>query len=99
MAEVLLTFHCALADADMLADVIRSHSKAALHRRAESVLGRDFDDADTTERVSGILRRQALELIIEEEMVDSIVAAVTAARRALPVRWHAVPVVRRGRIA
>lgn len=99
MAELLLTFHCALADADLVAEVIRSHSKAALHRRAEAVLGRDFDDADTTERVSGILRRQALELIIEEEMLDSIVAAVAAARRALPVRWHVVPVVRRGRIA
>lgn len=99
MAKLLLTFHCALTDAYLLADIIRSHSKAALHRRAESVLGRDFDDADTVERVSGILRRQALELIIEEEMLDPIVAAVAAARRALPVRWQAVPVVHMGRIA
>lgn len=99
MAEQLLTFHCASVDADQLAEIIRAHCSAALHRRAEEVLGRDFGDADTGERVSGILRRQALELIVEEEMVEPLVAAVAGARRALPVRWHCVPVLRRGRIA
>lgn len=99
MAELLLVLHCSLPDAEVVADAVRSISHTPIHRREEAVLGRDFSDAVTHEQVNGVLRRMTHELIVEENMVPAIIAAVTAARRKLPVRWHSLPVVARGRIA
>src|SRR3546814_142213 len=66
---------------------------------AASVRGWDFGDASTAERVSGLLRRNALELIVDEDALGTLVDAVTQSKRSLPVRWHVVPVSARGRIA
>ena len=99
MAELMLVLHCSSADAEAVAEAIRSIVHDPLHRREEAVLGRDFSDAGTHEQVSGVLRRTAYELIVEDTMVPAIVAAVTDARRKLPVRWHSVPVLQRGRMA
>lgn len=99
MSEVLLTFHCTSADAEIVGEAIREVSPVPLHQRAEAVMGRDFSDAMTGEQVSGLLRRSAIELITGQDTVDAIVAAVTAARRRSPVRWQVVPVLHRGRIA
>jgi hypothetical protein len=96
--EVLLTFHCAPVDAEIIAAAIRALSRAPLHIREETVRGRDFADATTTERVTGRLRRSTLELIVEEAAVASLVEAVGEAKRSLPVRWRTVSIAARGRI-
>ncbi len=99
MSDILLTFHCARRDADILVAAIRAVVPAPIHITEKSVRGRDFGDASTAEQVAGRLLRSALELIVEEEVVPDLVRAVTETKRDLPVRWHAVPVLTRGRIA
>ncbi|MBN8829220.1 MAG: DUF3240 family protein [Sphingomonadales bacterium] len=99
MTEMLLTFHCALHDVDAVAEAIRAISHAPIHVTDKAVRGWDFEDASTAEQVIGLLRRNALELIVDADAVETLVQVVTGAKRALPVRWHAVPVAVRGRIA
>lgn len=99
MADLLFVLHCAPADADLMIDMIRSITSVPIHHREEAVLGRDFSDAGATEQVSGVLRRVAFEFIVEESMIPALIAAVGAARRKHPVRWHSLPIVDRGRIA
>jgi hypothetical protein len=98
MSDILLTFHCASRDTDVVVAAIRSVSRAPIHVTEKTVRGLDFDDASTAEQVTGRLQRNALELIVEEEAVAELIGAVTQARRDLPVRWHAVSVVARGRV-
>lgn len=98
MADVLLTFHCALRDGEAVATAIRANCEAPIHMFEKAVRGRDFEDASTAERVAGLLGRSAIELIVGEDAVAGLVEAVTQARRDLPVRWHAIPVLARGRI-
>lgn len=98
MAEVLLCFHCASADAEAIAEALRGVAQAPVHIRDERVLGRDFSDAGTGEQVLATLRRSAVELVIDEAMRASLVAAVECARRRWPVRWLTTPVSARGRI-
>jgi len=98
MTEVLLTFHCAVRDRDVVSAAIRSRSAAPLHLTEKTVRGRDFGDASTAERVEGLLRRTAIELIVEDEAVAGLVEAVAQGRRELPVRWHATPILARGRV-
>ncbi len=98
MTEVLLTFHCAAGDRDSIATVVRALSHAPVHIRAEDVRGRDFSDAGTSEQVVGQLKRSAIEVIVDETTVADLVSAVAGAKRVLPVRWHAVRLVSRGRI-
>ncbi|ODT93493.1 MAG: hypothetical protein ABS86_01050 [Sphingobium sp. SCN 64-10] len=98
MADILLTFHCASRDADSVTDAIRAVSEAPVHIVEQAVRGWDFGDASTAERVSGLLRRSALELIVDENAREALVDAVRQSKRSLPVRWHAVPVSARGRI-
>lgn len=99
MSEILLTFYCAVADREAIAEALRAVTLAPLHLREESVLGRDFGDAGAPEQVHGALRRAALDLIVATDAVDALVAAVEAARRNHPVRWQTVAVAARGRIA
>lgn len=99
MTDILLTFYCAAIDRDGVADALRSRTPAPLHLRDEQVLGRDFGDAGAGEQVRGALRRAAIDLIVADGDIGPLVAAVTDARRGHPVRWHACPVVARGRIA
>lgn len=99
MADVLLTLHCAEADAEAILDALRRVTQAPLHSRAESVRGRDFGDAGTAEQVTATLRRVAIECIEEEARIETLVAAVAAARRRTSVRWHCTPISSRGRIS
>ncbi|WP_420144654.1 DUF3240 family protein [Sphingobium sp.] len=99
MTDMLLTFYCAAVDRDGVADGLRHGTQAPLHLRDEQVLGRDFGDAVAGEQVRGALRRAAIDLIVQEEAVEPLVAIVTGVRRGHPVRWHACPVAARGRIA
>ena len=99
MADILLTFHCASHDADSVTDALRAACDAPIHIAEQAVRGWDVGDASTAERVSGLLRRNALELIVDEDALGTLVDAVTQSKRSLPVRWHVVPVSARGRIA
>jgi hypothetical protein len=98
VAEVLLCFHCASADAEPIAEALRAAVQAPVHLRDERVLGRDFSDAGTGEQVLATLRRSAVELVVDEAATASLVATVGGARRRWPVRWLATPIVARGRI-
>lgn len=97
--EIVLSFYCARSDADAVVEAIRAVAGVPVHERDESVHGHDFDDAGTAEQVTGELRRAAIELRIAAERLEDVVAAVRAARRRLPVRWHAVAVLSAGRFA
>lgn len=99
MAEILLTFHCASVDRDLVAEALRAASGAPVHVRAEMVRGHDFGDARTAEQVTGNLDRQAVEAVVAEEALSAMVAAVGQAQCRLPVRWRAMPVIGHGRIA
>jgi hypothetical protein len=98
MTDILLTFYCALIDQDGVADALRGVTHAPLHLREEQVLGRDFQDARAAEQVRGALRRAAIDLIVEAQELETLVTAVTDARRGHPVRWHSSPISARGRI-
>lgn len=98
MAEMLLCFHCASADAEAIAEALRGVSRAPIHLREERVLGRDFSDAGTGEQVLATLRRSAVELVADEAAITPLVEAVETARRRWPVRWLATPVAARGRV-
>jgi len=56
-------------------------------------------DATTAERVTGRLDRRAVELTVAESRLATLVAAVETVRRGGPVRWHATPIIARGRLA
>lgn len=99
MAEVLLTFHCARADADIVGNALHELARGPVHVRDEMVLGRDFDDARAAEQVTGQLRRTALQVVLEDGLIEQAVAAVDTSRRRFPVRWQVVPVLARGRLA
>lgn len=99
MDEVVLTFHCAAGDADAIAQALRTETGAPVHVRAETVHGRDFSDAMVSEQVTGTLRRAAVEVLVARAQIEIITVAAAAARRAHPVRWHASPVIARGRLA
>lgn len=99
MDDVVLTFHCALVDADVIAQTLRTESGKPVHVREEVVHGRDFSDAKVSEQVTGTLTRAAVEVLVPRARVDALVAGVGSARRSLPVRWNAVPVAVSGRIA
>lgn len=99
MPDVLLTFHCATRDTDGVVAALRSVSNAPIHITAKAVSGLDYEDASTAEQVTGRLQRNALELIVEEGKMEEVIGAVDRARRNHPVRWHAVAVLNRGRLA
>lgn len=97
MADLLLTFYCAAVDQESIAEALRPHSTTPLHLREERVLGRDFEDARAPEQVRGLLRRAAIDLVIDETEVETLVEAATQARRGHPVRWQTVAIAARGR--
>lgn len=99
MTDVLLTLSCATADADSLIDAMRTATRVPLHVRAETVHGRDFDDAGASEQVTARLNRSVIECIEDEATIETILRTLTSARRRSPLRWHLTPVTARGRIA
>jgi|GEM_PF-512670 hypothetical protein len=96
---LLVSFACGLADAEPLALALREACPGPIHWREERVLGHDYGDADTGELVEGLLRRAVLDLIAPADQLDRLVETARSARCRAPVRWHAVPVHSRGRIA
>lgn len=99
MSSVLLRFAGAAGDAEPIVEALRAISPAPIHVRDEIVRGLDFADAGTAERVTGALRRVAVELLVAEAEVAGLVAAVAGSRRRLPVRWMTLPVHDMGRLA
>jgi len=99
MSRVLLTLTCGVADAEAIASALRDTLHVPVHQRAETVLGRDFDDAGTVERVAGALARTAITLDIPADQVSQALDIATTARRRLPFRWHSVAILNGGRIA
>ena len=99
MADVLLTLHCATADADSIIDAMWTATRVPLHVRAETVHGRDFGDAGASEQVTATLNRSAIECIDDETTIETILGTLASARRRSPLRWHLTPVTARGRIA
>ena len=57
MSRVLLTLTCGVADAEAIAAALRDTLHVPVHQRAETVLGRDFDEAGTVEGGAGALAR------------------------------------------
>ncbi len=98
MPDLLFTLHCAVRDSEALIDAVRAVCPAPIHVRADTVRGRQFDDAGTAERVSGALRRTTLEVVVSADDVPALLAAITQARRDLPVRWRTMPLIDHGRI-
>lgn len=98
MRDKLLTFYCATADTDVIVSALRAETRSPVHVRREQVFGHDFGDARTVEQVHGSLARSAISLFVAQAEINGLAVAVTGARRALPVRWHAVPVSIGGRI-
>ncbi|UZK70581.1 DUF3240 domain-containing protein [Sphingomonas sp. S1-29] len=98
MAELLLTFHSAAVDASTIGDALRAAFRVPVHIRGEAVLGLDFSDATTAERVTGSLDRAAIELIVEAELLRDAIAVAARTKRKGPFRWQAIPIIERGRM-
>lgn len=98
MNRMLLTIFCAEHDAEAIAVALRNLLHVPVHMRREDVLGRDFADAGTNERVVGALARRGLEVELPADRVREAIDAATIARRRLPFRWRTVPVLDGGRV-
>lgn len=98
MDEVVLTLYCASADRELMTGLLRDATRAPVHVREEQVLGHDFGDAGTSERVRGSLKRIALELVVATSEAEALVGRIETARRNMPVRWRTVAVAARGRL-
>lgn len=99
MSRVVLTLFCSVQDADMIGVAVGDCLHAPVHLRREAVLGRDFDDAATGERVAGTLARMAVEVELAADRVGEAIEAATQTRRNLPFRWRTVAVQDGGRVA
>lgn len=98
MSRILLTIYCASRDGEAIAQALGSQTHAPVHSRSETVLGRDFGDAQPGERVSGTLARAAITVEIAADQLADAVEAVRGARRQLPFRWHSIAVLDGGRV-
>ncbi len=99
MSRVVLTLFCGTADGEPIAEALRDCLHQPVHLRPEAVLGRDFDDAATGERVAGALARMAVEVELPLARVAEAVATAQGVRRQLPFRWRAVAMLDGGRVA
>ncbi len=97
MSQIVLTIFCAVQDAETIAEALRASLHIPIHLRREDVLGRDFADAGTGERVAGTLARMAIELELPAECVADAVETAKAARRRLPFRWRTIAMLDGGR--
>ena len=98
MTRMLLTLFCGIDDADQVAVALREHASAPVHLRREAVLGRDYADAATAERVAGTLDRMAIEVELDASQVAGALDAAAQTRRRLPFRWRTVTIEQGGRI-
>lgn len=98
MTRVLLTVMCGAADGEAIAAALGDRLHAPVHMRREAVLGRDFGDAATGERVAGTLARMVLEVETDAGRVVGAIDAAAGARRGLPFRWRTVAILDGGRV-
>lgn len=98
MSRVVLTLFCAADDAEAIAAALRDHAGAPVHSRREAVLGRDYGDAATAERVAGTLDRMAVEVELDADQVAGAIAVAADARRRLSFRWRTVVIGEGGRV-
>jgi hypothetical protein len=98
MSRILLTIYCASRDGEAIAQALSDRTHAPVHSRSETVLGRDFGDAQPGERVSGTLARTAITIEIGAEQLAETLEAARAARRQLPFRWHSIAILDGGRV-
>lgn len=98
MDEMLLTFHSASVDAPAIGDALRVALRTPVHLRSEAVLGLDFSDATTAERVTGALDRSAIELIVRAGTIEDAIGIVARTKRSGPVRWQTTAILARGRL-
>jgi hypothetical protein len=98
MSRVLFTLFCGIEDADPIATALRDHGLAPVHLRREAVLGLDYADAATAERVAGTLDRMTIEIELDAAEVADVVALAAGTRRRLPFRWRTTPIDQGGRI-
>lgn len=98
MSRVVLTLLCSVHDGEAIAVALRDCLLLPVHMRREAVLGRDFDDAATVERVAGTLARMAVEVNLPHDRVVDALAAAEGARRRLPFRWRVVTMLDGGRV-
>jgi hypothetical protein len=99
MADLLLTLHCAAADAESIGEKLRATLETPVHVRSEAVFGLDFSDATTAERVNARLDRRALELVVDDAQLAKALALVEGTKRNGPVRWQTSAILDRGRVA
>lgn len=99
MPEVKLTLYTHARDAEAIADNLRAHLRTAVHVRAETVYGRDFDDARTAERVTGALDHAALEVILDPAALTGALRVAQDTRRSSGVRWIVTEMLDSGRFA
>jgi hypothetical protein len=98
MGDAMLTFYCAVADADNVAMELRTVSNVPVYTSARTVYGHDFGDAQVAEQVTGTLQRAAVSLVVAQPDIDKCVQAVAHMRRGHSFRWVATPVLARGRV-
>lgn len=82
MSQVVLTLFTGIDDGEPVATALRECLHLPVHLRREAVLGRDFGDAVTSERVTGALARMAVEVALPADRV----ADALAAARSMPSR-------------
>lgn len=99
MPDILLTLHCAAADAEVIGEALRFAFETPVHVRTEAVLGLDFSDATTAEQVSARLDRRAVEMVVPEARLEAALETLGRIRRSGAVRWYTSPVLQKGRIA
>lgn len=98
MSRVVLTIFCCGEDGAAIGTLLRDRARAPVHQRPETVLGLDFSDAATGERVAGMLLREAIEVELAADRVAEMIDAVAALRRRLPFRWRTTPILSGGRV-
>jgi hypothetical protein len=99
MPDILLTLHCAAADAEAIGEALRSALETPVHVRTEAVLGLDFSDASTAEQVSARLDRRAVEMVLPQAQVSAALDILGRIRRSGAVRWYTSAVLDKGRVA
>lgn len=99
MSRLLLTLFCSTQDSEAIAMALRDFAERPVHIRPEMVLGRDFDDAGTSERVAGTLTRSSVEVELTEDQVSAAIGVATNVRRRLPFRWRTTQILDGGRVS
>lgn len=99
MSQLLLTLFCGTQDSESIAMALRKCTEKPVQIRPEMVLGRNFDDAGTSEQVSGLLARSTVEVELAPTQLEAALDAATSSRRRLPFRWRTTAILDGGRVS